>query len=103
MRYWDGSNWTTQYSAPTTPTDGVAVASLVLGLVGIVFFFFFFYAIAPILAIVLGGLSISRSRESDRSPSRMAKAGLILGICGLAIFAAINVMVWPSCTSRPCD
>ena len=54
---------------------------------------FWLYGIVPILAIVFGGISISKSRKLGVKPSGMATAGLVLGIVELAVIAAIVLAV----------
>jgi hypothetical protein len=85
---WDGHQWvpnqpTTGYPpAPYLPapapssTDGKAVASLVLGLVGLC-------GIGSLLAVILGHLSRREARQQGRQPSGLALAGIILGYVGL--------------------
>ena len=75
------------------PNNGMAVASMVLGIVGLVMI----PVVGPILALVFGYLakgSIDRSegREGGRS---MAAAGIVLGYVGLALSVLwIFYFVW---------
>jgi hypothetical protein len=71
----------------SNPGQGMAITSLVLGCVSIVFFWL--YAITPILAIVFGGVSINQSKRAGLKPNGMAVAGLVLGI----VFLAIPVLI----------
>jgi hypothetical protein len=65
-------------SATTQPikrTSGMAVAALVLGILG------FFTGITSILAIIFGGVAMNEtSKNPDISGRGMAVAGLVLGI-----------------------
>ena len=62
----------------------LGVASLVLGIISIVFAIFWYITLpCGILAIIFGKKSI------NRVGSKLGKAGLILGIIGLAIFTLI--------------
>jgi len=71
----------------TTPVaQGLSIASLVLGCVGI--FLFWLYAIVPVLAIIFGGVAINKQKKAGVKPSGMAIAGLVLGI----VFTAIMVL-----------
>jgi hypothetical protein len=54
---------------------------------------FWAYGIVPILAIVFGGISISKSKKLGVKPSGMAVAGLVLGIVELALIALFLVAV----------
>lgn len=75
---------------PTTqpPAQGLSITALVLGCVSIVFFWL--YGITPILAIVFGGIAISKQRKVGAKPNGMAVAGLTLGI----VFTVIAAFLW---------
>lgn len=62
------------------------IASLVLGIISIVSAFFW-YIVLPsgILAIVLG------VKSAKKTGSKIGKAGMIMGIIGLALFAFIYI------------
>lgn len=73
--------------------SGLGVASLVLGIISIIFASFWYITLpSGILAIVLGAKSIKKVG------SRLGKAGLITGIIGLALFIFIYVslilLIW---------
>jgi hypothetical protein len=66
---------------PQRPTtDGLAVASMVLGIVWL-------YWIGSILAVIFAGVAIKRINASNgwRTGKGMAIAGLVLGIVALAV------------------
>ena len=67
------------------PTSGLAIASLVLGVIGI----FAFGIILGPLAIIFGAIGISQASRKRRRGVSMAIAGLVLGIIDIiiAIFA----------------
>lgn len=71
-------------TAPTsTGTNGLAVASLVLGIASVMLFCFL---IPPILAIIFGGVALGQIKRNPGQGGRgMAIAGLTLGIVGLAL------------------
>lgn len=81
----------------TTPeaagaSNGFAVASLVLGIVGIPFFC---TVLVPILAIVFGGVALAQinARQSENTGGRgLAIAGIVCGLVGLLI----GVSTWLS-------
>lgn len=84
-----------QASVPTTPssppkTAGTAIAGLVLGIVGI-----FFGLITSILAIIFGGVAISRINNSGGKIGGhgMAVAGLVLGIIMTIIWVVILIVM----------
>lgn len=79
-----------QWYPPRPQTNGMAVASMVLGIVGM--FTFPLFMIPNILAVVFG--FVGRS-QIDRAPPHtmggrgMAIAGIVLGFVGIALFALI--------------
>lgn len=67
-------------------TNGMATASLVLGILG------FFLPILSILALIFGGIGISKANQGA-SGKGLAVAGLVLGILGtLALLVALGEM-----------
>ncbi|SFP66123.1 protein of unknown function [Geodermatophilus dictyosporus] len=79
--------WPYGYGHPPRRTNGLAVASMVLGIVWV-------YWIGSILALVLGYVARSQIRERGESGDGMAIAGIVLGwvgvgILGLALVTAI--------------
>jgi len=74
---------------PLTKTNGLAIASMVLGIVWI-------WWIGSLLAIIFGGIAIKQINESERLASTghavrqtgkgMAIAGLVLGLVGAGTF-----------------
>lgn len=65
------------YYAPpvaTQPTNGMATASMVLGLIGIVFCGF-----TSVLAIIFGHIAHSQIKRTGEGGAGMATAGLVLG------------------------
>lgn len=90
------SSAATAPAQPTTAgtrTSGLAVASLVLGIVGI------FLNFLSILAIIFGGIAISQtSKNPDLKGKGLAIAGLVLGILvaisWIALIAFGSVFWW---------
>ena len=79
-----------QSAYPAQPaTNGMAVASLVLGIVGLVFSFIPIIGLIAwplvILGIVFGGVGLSKANEVPGAPKGMAVAGLTCSIVGLVI------------------
>lgn len=76
-------------SYPTQPNNGMAVTSLVLGIVGLVFAFIPVIGVIAwplvILGIIFGGVGINKANQIPGSPKGMAIAGLTCSIIGLAI------------------
>lgn len=71
--------------APAPVAQGFSITSLVLGCCSIVFFWL--WGIVPVLAIVFGGIALSKQKAAGVKPSGMAVAGLVLGIVFTAITA----------------
>lgn len=73
----------------TTPeaagsSNGFAVASLVLGIIGIPMFCF---VLLPILALVFGGIALAQMNQRQETAGRgIAIAGMVCGVVGLIIF-----------------
>ncbi|MEX2108818.1 MAG: DUF4190 domain-containing protein [Solirubrobacterales bacterium] len=89
QRYWDGEKWTSNI-APGQPmagqlqvvgsrTNGMAIASLVLGIIWI-------YGLGALLALIFGLIAQKQIDESEgmQTGRGMATAGVVLGIVGLA-------------------
>jgi uncharacterized membrane protein len=74
------------YQQPST--NGLAIASLVLGLIG------WTVCIGSIVAIVLGFVARSKIRASQgrQGGEGLALAGIILGFVGLAIFVLFVIL-----------
>lgn len=70
-------------ASPNSRTNGLAVASLVLGIIGV----FLFNVILGPLAIVLGAVGLRRAPA--KGGAGMAKAGIVLGILDLVVFGVL--------------
>ncbi len=79
------------YAAPRS-TNGMAIASLVLGIIGLISCGYTFF-IAPVLAVVLGVKARRQVRETGQQGDGMALAGIIMGAIGLVISAGIVLFV----------
>jgi len=78
-----------QQAYPAQPNNGLAVASLVLGIVGLVFSFVPIIGVIAwplvILGIIFGGIGISKANEVPGTSKGMAVAGLTCSIVGLVV------------------
>ena len=84
------SQWQQQPLA--APGNGLAVASLVLGVTSVLFCWLGLLALAQVvLAIVFGGIGISRANKGARRKG-MAVAGLALGVVGFLLYFAVGLM-----------
>lgn len=75
---------------PQAAPDGNAVASLILGILGLTVIPF----ICSILAVILGRASIGGAYEHGERGSTMATAGVILGWIGVAVPVLILVFLF---------
>jgi hypothetical protein len=73
---------------PNQVGNGLAIAGLVCGLVGL---FFVNYILGP-LAIIFGGVGLSRANRGAGHKG-MSLAAIILGIVDLVVFAVVVVAV----------
>ncbi|MGH3928704.1 MAG: DUF4190 domain-containing protein [Pseudonocardiaceae bacterium] len=73
------------YPHPYRPTNGLAVASLVLGIIWI-------YWIGSILALIFGYVARSQIRERGDGGAGLATAGIVLGWIGIGILLAILII-----------
>ena len=84
------------------PTNGLAVASLTLGIIGAVFglipLTFFIEWICGLLAVVFGGVGIRRAREVATGRG-LAIAGTILGVVAL-LLGVLGVVVINDATNE---
>ncbi|WP_217183723.1 DUF4190 domain-containing protein [Streptomyces sp. AC495_CC817] len=72
-----------QWTAPASrPTNGLAIATLVLGICG--------FAIVP---VIMGHIALRQIRERGDAGSGLAIAGLILGYIALAGYIVIGIMM----------
>lgn len=78
---------------PSQQGNGLAVASLVLGILACVTFCIWWLAI-PLgaVAIVLGVVAKGKVARGESSGAGMAKAGLILGIIGVVLSLIITLL-----------
>lgn len=73
------------YGAPR-PRNGLAITSLVLGILGLATSWLTFPGIVlGILAVIFGGVGIARSRSDRVSNMGMAIAGLVAGLIAIVI------------------
>lgn len=78
------------YAVPVRPTNGVAVAAMICGIVGLLFspgiLAFLVPILIPIAAVVLGHIALSQLKRTPGTGGKgMAVTGLILGYIPLAV------------------
>ena len=70
--------------APPQRTNGMAIASMVLGILWI-------YWIGSILALIFGYMARNQIRERGEGGAGMATAGIVLGWIGVGIFVVVVI------------
>lgn len=70
---------------PPRPTNGMAVASMVLGIM-------WMYWVGSILALIFGYIARKQIKERGESGEAMAIAGIVLGWLGVAALVAVIVL-----------
>ena len=83
-----------QQYATTVPNNGMGVASLVLGILGLVLWFFFGW-ILSIIAVILGHVAKSQIDKSNGTQQGrgMAIAGLVMGWIGVGALILFIVLI----------
>ena len=71
---------------PARSTNGMAIASMVLGIVWV-------YWIGSILALIFGYLALSEIRKSKQAGEGMAIAGIVLGWIGVGILVIVLLSI----------
>ena len=74
------------YGPPPRGTNGLAIASMVLGILWI-------YWIGSILALVFGYVARSQIRQRNEGGNGMAIAGIVLGWIGVATLVAMIILL----------
>ncbi len=89
-----------QTAPAKSPSNGLSVAALVCGLIGIIGSFIpivkYFTLVLAILGIVFGVIGKKKAAEAGNSNTGLATAGLVLGIIGTA-FSAVGVICALAC------
>lgn len=71
---------------PDGSTNGLAIASLVLGIIWL-------GGLGSLLAVIFGHVSRGQSKRAQRGTSGLATAGLVLGYIGLAFIAVFGIVL----------
>jgi hypothetical protein len=76
------------------PRNGMGTAGLVLGIIGVVLCWALWIGwVLNVLAIIFGGVGVSRANHRIATNKSSATAGLILGVIGLVLGIAIWVLL----------
>jgi hypothetical protein len=83
------------FSSPSpAQSSGFAVASLVLGIISLFFRIWYIAIPCGILAIIFGVIASNKAKAGLGGGAGMAKAGLIMGVIGLAIDVIIVILIF---------
>lgn len=80
-----GGPWPGPYHGRPQPVSGLAVASMVLGIIWLAW-------LGSLLAVIFGHVALHRIRRSGQRGGGMAVAGLVLGYVGVATAALLIVL-----------
>ena len=76
-------------NVPQNQSKGLAIASMVLGIVALVFFCFAYICIpCGVVAIILGGVALAKKTAGKG----MAIAGLVCAVIGVAIYIILTLI-----------
>ena len=79
---------------PQSQSSGLAIASMVLGIVSLFFCIWYIAIPCGILAIIFGVIAGNKAKAGLGGGEGMAKAGLIMGVIGLAIDVIIVILLF---------
>ena len=99
QRYWDGSAWTEHTTAPTgpayqaavlqAPRNGLGIAALILGIIGVVIgiipFFFWVAGILGVIGLILGFVGRGRAKRGEATNGTMALWGIITSAVAVVV------------------
>lgn len=78
---------------PQSQKKGLAIAALVLGILGLFGSLIVFGAVLSLVAVILGIIALVKSKQPTHGGKGFAISGIVLGILGLVIAAAIGLFV----------
>lgn len=76
-----------------TLPKGLAIASLVLGILGLVTSFFLFGGVLGLIAVILGIVALSKIKKGEADGKGMAIGGLVTGAIAILIALVIAIAV----------
>lgn len=85
------------YPPARRSTNGFAIASLVLGIVGVVFALpsigIFVLIIPGVLALIFGYIARKQIKQYDQDGAGMATAGIVLGCVAVGLYLIFSIIV----------
>ena len=96
-----------QYGGAPPQGNGLAVAALVLGILGVILAFIpLLGVVAGVLfglpAVICGGLGLSKAKQPGRGGKGMAIAGLVLGVIAI-ILGILQATLWGAAVNTVTD
>jgi hypothetical protein len=85
---WPAPSYAPQ-AVPEQGTNGLAVASLVLSICGLLFL----WVIGPILAVIFGHVSLGQIKRNREGGRGMAIAGIVMGWIGTAVTILFVILI----------
>jgi len=82
------------YAAPTPGTNGMAIASMILGILWV-------YWVGSVLAVIFGFVALNQIKKRNESGRGMAIAGLVLGFIGVGLLLVVLILVAVASTNTP--
>jgi hypothetical protein len=82
------------YASGGPKPAGLAIASMVLGIVSLFFCMWYIAIPCGILAIIFGVIAGNKAKTGEGGGAGMAKAGFIMGCIGLAIDIIIVILIF---------
>ena len=77
----------------SAPRNGLGVAALVLGILGLVLSFVIVGGVLGLVAVVLGIVGLIRVRRGAANNSGMAIAGIITGVLAILVAVVVGVFI----------
>lgn len=86
------------YPAGVSPTNGLAIGSLVTSIAGVVFgipltLFCYIGALIPIVGVVLGAVALGQIKRTNQQGRGLAIAGIVVGAVTTALLVVIAIAV----------
>ncbi|MRH86064.1 DUF4190 domain-containing protein [Nocardia sp. SYP-A9097] len=78
------------YQAPGLGTNGLAIASLIVSVLGLSTLFFCFLPIGSLVGLVLGVVALNQVKQSGQDGRGLAQGGIWVGAAGLAL----GIVLW---------
>ncbi len=82
--------------APTAPTNGLAITSMVASLAGVVFAWTWVLALGVVVGVITGHIALNQIRQTGARGRGMALTGVIVGwiAIGFAVMSVLAIIIW---------